>query len=347
MPAIPANILGLLEQVNQLTRERYKIYVVGGLIRDLYYAQENAWNDLDLVSEHPAAELGQFLADKLNCDLKVFPTFLTAKLCKLKLSGVEEIDLVTTRQESYLAPGALPSVELADIKQDLFRRDFSLNSIAVALDPFYNWCRAQSDFEQLRPFLLDPTNGLVDLKSRQLRVLHSASFIDDPTRIYRGLRYLARIDGQFEENTEILLREALASGALLTVSPARKVNELKKIIAENSVETTLRHLIAFDLLSSEGLIDPMKSADFWNQLTGLAKISNLDIRWQVFLLLVNFNRSIPFDQFQKYFSLSNRKALRLNELVTRFNIQLTSPTGLEEYSNLLVEAFSDSEQKFS
>jgi tRNA nucleotidyltransferase (CCA-adding enzyme) len=141
-----------------------------------------------------------------------------------------EVDLVTSRRETYDEPGALPRVEQAPLVEDLRRRDFAVNAMAIALKG--------DDLGHL----YDPHGGLSDLEAGVLRVLHDRSFVDDPTRLLRGVRFEARLGFGFEPNTEVLAREAVGSSALSTVSDDRLGRELIKILEEDEAPSAVRRL---------------------------------------------------------------------------------------------------------
>lgn len=197
-------------------------YVVGGAVRDLLLGRARA--DLDLVVEGAAAAL----ASRLGADVVSHERFATAKV---SLNG-HEIDIATARTESYPEPGALPVVEpAARVEADLARRDFTINAMAIQLD-------GGSD-------LIDPHGGQADLAAGLLRVLHSGSFADDPTRALRAARYAARFGFELEPETETLLREA----DLSTVSIDRRDAELLRLAGETEAPR------AFALVAEWGLLD--------------------------------------------------------------------------------------------
>lgn len=199
------------------------VYVVGGAVRDLLLGRGRA--DLDLVVVGDAAAL----ATRLGAEVVQHERFATAKV----RLGEHEIDVATARTERYPHPGALPEVEpAARIEDDLSRRDFTVNAIAVPLSG------------ESRP--IDPHGGCADLEARQLRVLHPRSFVDDPTRALRAARYAARFGFALEKETEALLRETNLS----TVSPERRDAELLRLAGEESAPR------GFELLDQWGLTEP-------------------------------------------------------------------------------------------
>jgi len=199
------------------------VYLVGGAVRDLLLGRAGA--DVDLVVEGDATAL----AGRLGAVPIEHERFGTAKV---RLDD-HEVDVATARRESYPGPGALPVVEPADsIEEDLGRRDFTINAMALPLRPPSQ--------------LIDPHGGEADLAAGLLRVLHPGSFVDDPTRALRAARYAARFDFRLEAETERLLR----STDLNAVSADRRRAELLRLAAEATAPR------GFELLAEWGLIEP-------------------------------------------------------------------------------------------
>jgi tRNA nucleotidyltransferase (CCA-adding enzyme) len=192
-----------LERVREAAAD-VPVYLVGGAVRDLLLGRDRA--DLDIVVEGDAAALGQ----KLGGEVRTHERFATATVV---LDGLE-VDLATARSETYPLPGALPEVRPATIGEDLARRDFTVNAMAVPLVD--------------EPELIDPHGGARDLERGLLRVLHERSLADDPTRALRAARYAARYGFGLEPDTERLLRAA----DLETVSRERVEAELRKLATE-------------------------------------------------------------------------------------------------------------------
>jgi tRNA nucleotidyltransferase (CCA-adding enzyme) len=198
------------------------LYLVGGAVRDLLLGRGRT--DIDLVVVGDAAAL----ASRLGAEVVAHERFGTAKV---ELDG-HQVDIATARSERYPRPGALPVVEpAARIEDDLGRRDFTINAMAI---PVHG-----------EPFLVDPHGGQADLASGQLRVLHRASFVDDPTRAIRAARYAARFDFALQPETAELLHKA----ELSTVSADRRDAELLRLAGEAKV------VQAFALLDDWGLVE--------------------------------------------------------------------------------------------
>lgn len=187
--------------------------LVGGPVRDLLLRQPIG--DLDLLLSASLDRVARRTAKRLGGRATIHESFLTATV-----SGDGfRIDFAQARRESYPRPGALPVVEAASVADDLKRRDFSVNAIALRL---YG--------EGAGP--LDPHGGIADLERGVLRVLHDGSFRDDPTRLWRAARYAARLGFRLEPATRRLAREAVAEGALDTISGDRVRHELERLLQE-------------------------------------------------------------------------------------------------------------------
>jgi tRNA nucleotidyltransferase (CCA-adding enzyme) len=207
-----------------MAREREDVALGGGAVRDLLL--ERAPRELDVVVEREAAEFAHELVSRLDmpgdmgsAELVEIASHERFGTAFLRWNG-GQIDIATRRAESYAAPGALPDVRAGTPDEDLRRRDFTVNAIAV---PLGGPRRGQ-------PIAAD--HAIEDLAAGRLRVLHERSFIEDPTRLLRLARYSARLGFQPEPHTAELADEAIAAGALETVSLARVGAELRLALAE-------------------------------------------------------------------------------------------------------------------
>lgn len=214
------------------------LYLVGGPVRDLLLGRSSL--DLDFVVEGDAIAVAQRLAARLRARPILHPTFFTASL---RVDGAT-LDLATARAETYRRPGALPTVRPCRISDDLARRDFTINAMALRLTT------------SRKGVLLDPFAGRSDLRRRLIRTLHPNSFVDDPTRALRAARYAARLGFCLEEQTLCDLRSALRY--LDAVSPARIHQELTRILREAAPEQALLLLQEWGVLSA---IHPAVSFD--------------------------------------------------------------------------------------
>ncbi len=213
------------------------LYVVGGFVRDLAAGGIAAAPDIDLVVEKGAEQVAAAVASVSEGVLRKFPAFMTYKVENpRRYPFIGEIDFATARTEVYARPGALPEVAPASIENDLRRRDFTVNAMAMRVDDLEELTE-----ENLHSKIYDYFSGYDDLKRRLIRVIHDRSFLDDPTRLFRACRYAARIKGEIEEHTRILADEAVMGGAVGTVSWFRILMELRKGLSEeNSHEVFLK-----------------------------------------------------------------------------------------------------------
>jgi tRNA nucleotidyltransferase (CCA-adding enzyme) len=210
-------------------------YLVGGIVRDLILGRPNA--DLDVVVEGNAIQLGRRLAGIMKMQIITYAEFRTAKLFDSK---GRHIDLASARREFYPKPAALPVVDEGNLQADLFRRDFTINAIALSLSP--------GSFGQLA----DMYAGQDDLAAGIIRVFHDNSFEDDPTRIFRAIRFEQRFDFRMEERTAELFNKAIKSKVYKKLSDPRFFAELKKILREDEPLKPLGRLKALGLLSLAG-----------------------------------------------------------------------------------------------
>ncbi|MFC1970598.1 CCA tRNA nucleotidyltransferase [Chloroflexota bacterium] len=218
---LPAGMVDFMKVAGKAAqKQKQRLYLVGGVVRDLLLERSNL--DLDLVVEGDAINLAQELAHLKQVEATIHPQFGTAKVQWDNCS----VDLATARAETYAKPGALPTVRPDTITSDLSRRDFTINAMAVELNPGH--------FGEL----LDPHGGRNDLENKLVRALHSKSFIDDATRIWRALRYEQRLDYKIEPTTLRLLKRH--TDMLATISGDRIRHELELVLKEAFPEKALR-----------------------------------------------------------------------------------------------------------
>ena len=231
----------LFEAVAALGDRADGVYVVGGTVRDILLGEESF--DVDIAVEGDAIEFAHALADALGGRFTPHRKFGTAVV---QYGEGERVDVVTTRTEFYDAPGALPAVERAGLREDLFRRDFTINAMAVSLKA--------ADFGRLA----DPFDGRGDLEARVLRVLHNLSFIDDPTRIFRAIRYEARYDLRLEEHSARLARGCIEMGLVGDLSSARLRDELQALLDDPGAAGAI---VRLGELGADRAIHPRLRAD--------------------------------------------------------------------------------------
>jgi len=243
VPPDLARRLGVVEREASALGQR--VWWAGGGVRDLLLDRLGAGSDLDLVLEADPLDLATSLRAALGGRLTEHPGFLTVTL---EVSSGERIDLARARREIYPRPGALPIVEPAPLEQDLRRRDFTINALALPVG-------------MAPESAIDPFGGRDDLGSGRLRVLHEESFRDDPTRILRGVRFEARFGFRFEASTEDLARVAIRSGALRTLSGDRLRRELDLAFEDWSrAGSVLRRLLDLGVAQALGTNGPEPEA---------------------------------------------------------------------------------------
>ncbi len=241
-----------LEQSNRLKKlgaladeQSQHLYLVGGPVRDLLAGVSPEDIDLMLVGDAPSFATylfshwaAVFPEIDAPCDLQVFEKFLTAKLIfsRFIFGANETLDFATAREESYSHSGAQPQVSPSSLLTDLRRRDFSLNAMAIDLGP--------GSFGNLE----DPMGGKVDLEQGMLRVLHKKSFVDDPARLLRAVRFSQRFNFSFATETSELFTAALDAGYLQRLPPFRFFDEMKKAFSEHEPHAVLQEFLRLGVL---------------------------------------------------------------------------------------------------
>lgn len=211
----------------------YRAFVVGGLVRDLLLGQKTF--DLDIVVEGEGIPFARDLAGRLQARLKSHERFGTATL--IFPDGLR-VDVATARTEVYDRQAALPRVTPGSIRDDMCRRDFTINAMAASLMP--------GEFGRL----LDDFRGLRDLREGRIRVLHEKSFLDDPTRIFRAVRFESRLGFRIVRSTRALIDEALSRRVLDDLEDYRVAAELRLILGEPDPAGPLRRLAALGVLDA-------------------------------------------------------------------------------------------------
>lgn len=273
---LPTPILNLLLELGKVAEQlRINAFVVGGFVRDLLLKRENL--DVDVVVEGDAVTFARSYVEKHGGRFRSHRKFKTAMLI---FPNGFKVDVATARTEYYEHPAALPRVELSSIKLDLYRRDFTMNTLAIRLNP---------------PFfgeLLDFFGGQRDIKERIVRVLHNLSFVEDPTRVLRAVRFEKRFGFRIGKHTLNLIQNALSLGILEKVEGRRLWHELQTILQEK------RPLPAVERLEELGVLEsihprlgfPESKRVLFQEVEGaLAWYDLLDLEepaqgWKVYLL---------------------------------------------------------------
>ena len=213
-----------------------QVYLVGGFVRDMLLGLKNL--DLDIVVEGDGIAFAKILGDKLSAKVISHKRFGTATVA---ISHNLKIDIATSRKESYATPASLPLVKRSVLKDDLARRDFTINAMAINI--------SRNSFGQF----LDFFNGRKDLAGGAIRVLHDLSFIDDPTRMIRAVRFEQRYGFRIDPNTLKLFKQAVKRKMLEMVEPQRLRDELILLLKENRPIRQIRRL---DQLAGMRFVDP-------------------------------------------------------------------------------------------
>lgn len=285
------------------------VFAVGGFVRDILLKKENL--DLDIVVEADAIDFSKQLARKFGCEAIIYKKFATATLFKKNL----RIDIVTARKENYSQPGALPDILPGTIRDDLFRRDFTINAMAISLNA--------SSFGELEDFF----SGLKDLRQRKIRILHDLSFIDDPTRILRAIRFKERFGFTIEENTACLMNQAIKSRMLSRVSSARIFDELLHILKEDN---PIQQILSVQRICGLGFISPKLHLNA--SRVKLLKKAEKEIQW--FAKAFVDKRSLDLWLIYFIILLDGLAKPEINKLINRFNLKKGESKRIISYCNI-------------
>ncbi|MDI6783317.1 MAG: CBS domain-containing protein, partial [bacterium] len=229
---LPADILMLLHKIGEVAESNgYTAFVVGGFVRDLLLNVPNF--DLDVVVEGDGITFARKFAKLMHGHIKSHKRFNTAIVA---LPNHQKVDIATARTEFYEYPAALPQVEASTIKHDLYRRDFTINAMTVKLNP--------AEFGMLYDYF----NGRRDLKKRVVRVLHNLSFVEDPTRIFRAIRFEQRYNFRIEKNTRHCLLNALDLELFDKLGNQRVREEVIQILSESDPLKAIRRMQELNIL---------------------------------------------------------------------------------------------------
>ncbi len=252
----PRRVFDILKKAGQVAANlHYEVFLVGGAVRDLLLRNYNL--DIDLVVEGDGILFARALADSYqNCRVRSHEKFGTAVM--LFEDGFK-MDVATARYEYYESPGALPQVETSSIKRDLYRRDFTINTLAVCLNPVH-WGE-----------LIDFFGGVRDIKERVIRVLHNLAFVEDPTRILRAIRFASRFGLAIGKHTLTLIKGALKIQILERVEGKRLFNELLHILDERNPSPALEQMSTLGVLNAlcPGLVFNQKISTLVDSVSGV------------------------------------------------------------------------------
>jgi tRNA nucleotidyltransferase/poly(A) polymerase len=271
------------------------LYLVGGPVRDLFLNRIS--NDLDLLIE---GEIGRFIIE-FNKVLNLKPVQKSQfETYKYNVNN-NEIDIALARTEIYPYPASLPQIKPSTINKDLYRRDFTINAIAYRIHPNPN-------------ILVDPLNGKIDIENKVLRIIHGNSFNDDPTRIFRAIRYSSRLQFAIDESTISYINQYRTN--IRNLSGHRILNELHKFLLEPNIKESLSFLVEFNILefidnnipNNDILIDNIDKLDEFNNY-------NIDNRiYLMSCLTFNMNEKQLYGLIER-FVLSKKISLILKESI--------------------------------
>lgn len=255
----PRDILEILYYIGKTGDELgYSVFMVGGIVRDLFLGIPSL--DLDIVIEEDALKFARYFSNKLKGKIRSHQKFKTAVVV---LPNGLKIDFASARREFYEFPAALPKVEFASIKKDLYRRDFTINAMAIQLN--------EDKFARL----LDFFGGKRDLESKKIRILYSLSFTEDPARIIRAIRFEQRYDFTIEQSTEKFLKKAIKEGLLSKIRKKRLSEEFFILLHEKKPVKVLKRMDELGVLS--GIIPKFSLSD--DLVKRLEEVEEILIRW--------------------------------------------------------------------
>ena len=294
---LPREIKDLIALAKKVSKEtKMPAYLVGGFPRDLILGVKD-W-DLDITVEGDGIKFAEVLAKRLNSRLIRHERFGTATL----ISGHRlKVDIASTRKEIYPFNACLPVVSPGSLKEDLLRRDFTINAMAVSLS------------DEAGQELIDIFCGRADLAAGKIRVLHNLSFKDDPTRILRAIRFQQRYNFKIEPNTLRLLKEAIGLGLLDKVNPHRTRDELILMLKERNPSGILKQLYVLGGLSF--ISDKLKPG---KSTYDLFKSINKEVLW----FMQNLPLHAQFDSWMVYYAalLSPLALIQEKKIIRRFGL---------------------------
>jgi tRNA nucleotidyltransferase (CCA-adding enzyme) len=273
---VPAEVYEALRTVGEVADDAgFPVYLVGGIVRDLFLRAPNL--DVDIVVEGDGIFFAGMLVKLTNGRMKTHQKFGTAVVV---LPNGLKLDIATSRLEYYESPAALPTIELSSIKKDLYRRDFTINTLAVRLN------------RKRYGELIDFFGGLRDIKEKTIRALHSLSFVEDPTRVLRAIRFEQRFDFHLSKHTHNLIKTAVNMKLFNRLTGGRLYAELVLMFSEADPLKILKRMKDFDLLK---FIHPAlkSSAETERLFTGIGetltwfKLLYLDLKikkWYLYFL---------------------------------------------------------------
>lgn len=307
---LPEEIYHLLKKISRSAKEiNLPVYLIGGIVRDILLKQPN--DDVDLVVEGNGMVFAKKLYDDYGGEVIYHESFKTATWTHP--SGIE-IDITSSRLEYYEHPAALPDVETSTLKEDLYRRDFTINAMAIYLN--------EDDFGKL----IDPFKGQLDLREKRVKILHNLSFVEDPTRILRGIRFETRFDFKMDKQTENLALQSVSS--MTDLSTNRIIGEMMRLFREDKPVKSIQRLFELNFYEQFGVkkVYEEKSLNHAMRLHELDK-NNKKIsqsRWFAYYVM-------PFYEAN---NLNQAKSFALTKHDNKFIKEVVDLAAIDEWDNI-------------
>lgn len=275
------DLLGILERVSRVASDSgVTVFAVGGFVRDLLLNIPN--KDIDIIVEGDGISFASRLAEEFGGRVKSHEKFGTSVVI---FPDGFRLDVATARLEYYEHPAALPTVEQSSVKSDLYRRDFTINSIAVKLNGDGAFC------------LMDYFNGQRDIRNKEIHVLHNLSFIEDPCRLFRSIRFEQRFGFKISKQTEAFMQVAIKKNLVDSLSGTRLLNEILLILKEKAPLNCILRMKEFGLLQFISSAMMAESSDFsaleriekvlsWGEMVSLPEEPEV---WYVYLLALIYS----------------------------------------------------------
>jgi tRNA nucleotidyltransferase (CCA-adding enzyme) len=271
-------IMHILKGIGENAHEmQLNAYAIGGFVRDLFLYRTN--EDIDIVIEGEAIAFAKKYAEKVNARVHSYRKFGTAVVI---FEDGFKVDIASARMEYYRFPADLPTVEMSSLKLDLFRRDFTINTLAIHLNPEH--------FGTLIDFFI----GLKDIKEKTIRVLHNLSFVEDPTRVFRAIRFEQRFDFTIGKLTQGLIKNAVKMEFFKRLSGRRVFNEIRLILEEENPAPAIIRMNDYNLLKvihpslvlDKKLISLLDSAKKVLDWFDLLFLEESYMKWMVYFLIL-------------------------------------------------------------
>lgn len=323
----PPEIVQELKKIGEIAKSMgYRAFVVGGVVRDMLMGRKNL--DIDILVEGDGPVLLKEYGKIRNYSYFIYPEFLTGYV---KLPDGLKIDFATARKEVYDYPGAYPRIEKAIVREDLLRRDFSINTITVEI--------TEGNFGTLYDYF----GGTVDIKEKRIRVLHPVSFVEDPIRILRAVRFAGRFNFKLHKDTERLLKNAIKNNLLNFAPPGRIKLEMELTFNEENVPEIINLMQEYGILNSVLEIETIPNQTLYK----LQKASDMIVMFKkffstevskTFVYLLTLLSSKPLER--SYLILKNyhfdRESKHIQK-VFRYTIELQERYSIQTVLELLRE----------